>query len=348
MKTRCGYRGALEPLQGCSGTAAGVLWNRCRGALEPLQGCCGTAAGVLWNRYRGAVEPLQGCCGTATGELWNRYRGALEPLQGSSGTATGVLWNRYKGAVEPLQGCCGTATGELWNCYRGALELLLIVQFGHAGACANQASETAVAKNEALREAGAFVPKSFDELGDAIKSVYDELVAEGVIVPAKEVPPPTVPMDYSWARLQHVLLLRDSVPSLLTLRDDEWSDGGVLNDWSRISMNPKVFKLHTRSGALEVLVDGTYFIYSQVEVYYINFTDFASYEVVVDETPFLQCTRSIETGKTNFNTCYTAGVCLLRARQRIAIKMVHADISINMSKHTTFFGAIRLGEAPSS
>uniref|UniRef100_A0A674I089 Ectodysplasin A n=1 Tax=Terrapene triunguis TaxID=2587831 RepID=A0A674I089_9SAUR len=83
-------------------------------------------------------------------------------------------------------------------------------------------------------------------------------------------------------------------------------------------------------------------------VYYINFTDFASYEVVVDEKPFLQCTRSIETGKTNFNTCYTAGVCLLKARQKIAVKMVHADISINMSKHTTFFGAIRLGDAPTS
>ncbi|XP_059588748.1 ectodysplasin-A isoform X3 [Alligator mississippiensis] len=123
-------------------------------------------------------------------------------------------------------------------------------------------------------------------------------------------------------------------------------NGGVLNDWSRITMNPKVFKLHARSGELEVLVDGTYFIYSQV--YYINFTDFASYEVVVDEKPFLQCTRSIETGKTNFNTCYTAGVCLLKARQKIAVKMVHADISINMSKHTTFFGAIRLGDAPTS
>ncbi|XP_048338713.1 ectodysplasin-A isoform X2 [Sphaerodactylus townsendi] len=122
--------------------------------------------------------------------------------------------------------------------------------------------------------------------------------------------------------------------------------GGVLNDWSRITMNPRVFKLHARSGELEVLVDGTYFVYSQV--YYINFTDFASYEVVVDEQPFLQCTRSIETGKTNFNTCYTAGVCLLRARQKIAVKMVHADISINMSKHTTFFGAIRLGDAPVS
>lgn len=43
------------------------------------------------------------------------------------------------------------------------------VQFGHAGACANQASETAVAKNQALRDAGAYVPKSFDELGDVIR-----------------------------------------------------------------------------------------------------------------------------------------------------------------------------------
>ncbi|XP_058052964.1 ectodysplasin-A isoform X3 [Ahaetulla prasina] len=145
---------------------------------------------------------------------------------------------------------------------------------------------------------------------------------------------------------------RDSQPAVVHLQGQgsaiQVKNGGVLNDWSRITMNPKVFKLHTRSGELEVLADGTYFVYSQVEVYYINFTDFASFEVVVDEKPFLQCTRSIETGKTNFNTCYTAGVCLLRARQKIAVKMVHADISINMSKHTTFFGAIRLGDGPSS
>uniref|UniRef100_A0A8D3BDW4 ATP-citrate synthase n=1 Tax=Scophthalmus maximus TaxID=52904 RepID=A0A8D3BDW4_SCOMX len=74
------------------------------------------------------------------------------------------------------------------------------VQFGHAGACANQDSETATTKNRALKEAGAFVPKSFDELGEIIKSVYDDLVAKGVIQPAEEMPPPTVPMDYSWAR----------------------------------------------------------------------------------------------------------------------------------------------------
>uniref|UniRef100_A0A336M202 ATP-citrate synthase n=1 Tax=Culicoides sonorensis TaxID=179676 RepID=A0A336M202_CULSO len=74
------------------------------------------------------------------------------------------------------------------------------VQFGHAGSCANSDRETAVAKNRALAEAGAHVPNSFDTLGDLIGKVYDDLVKSGVIVPAPEVPPPTVPMDYSWAR----------------------------------------------------------------------------------------------------------------------------------------------------
>lgn len=122
--------------------------------------------------------------------------------------------------------------------------------------------------------------------------------------------------------------------------------GGVLADWVRSSLNHKVFRLHSRSGQLEILVDGTYFIYSQVEVYYINFTDFASHEMLVDDKPFLQCTRSIENRKSKFNTCYTAGVCLLKARQKITVRMTYEDTVINMSKHTTFFGAVRLGKIP--
>lgn len=74
------------------------------------------------------------------------------------------------------------------------------VQFGHAGSCANSNEETAVAKNRALGAAKAFVPASFDTLGEEIAKVYTELVRNGTIVPAEEVPPPTVPMDYSWAR----------------------------------------------------------------------------------------------------------------------------------------------------
>lgn len=74
------------------------------------------------------------------------------------------------------------------------------VQFGHAGSCANSENETASSKNAALQAAGAYVPDSFDTLGDLIGSVYENLVKKGYIVPVEEVPPPTVPMDYSWAR----------------------------------------------------------------------------------------------------------------------------------------------------
>ncbi|XP_003425261.1 ATP-citrate synthase [Nasonia vitripennis] len=74
------------------------------------------------------------------------------------------------------------------------------VQFGHAGSIAHSNLETAVAKNEALKAAGAYVPDSFDNLGDLIHSVYEQLVRDGTIVPEPEMPPPTVPMDYSWAR----------------------------------------------------------------------------------------------------------------------------------------------------
>lgn len=74
------------------------------------------------------------------------------------------------------------------------------VQFGHAGSCANSDAETATAKNKALKEAGAYVPQSFDFLGEEVQAAYEKLVANSTIIPAPETPPPTVPMDYSWAR----------------------------------------------------------------------------------------------------------------------------------------------------
>ncbi|KFO28525.1 ATP-citrate synthase [Fukomys damarensis] len=110
------------------------------------------------------------------------------------------------GGTEEYKICRGIKEGRLtkpvvcWCIGTCATMFSSEVQFGHAGACANQASETAVAKNQALKEAGAFVPRSFDELGEVIQSVYEDLVARGAIEPAQEVPPPTVPMDYSWAR----------------------------------------------------------------------------------------------------------------------------------------------------
>ncbi|KAJ8377253.1 hypothetical protein AAFF_G00264810 [Aldrovandia affinis] len=106
------------------------------------------------------------------------------------------------GGMEEYKICQGIRSGRITK-ERGVLvhrNLRHHVQFGHAGPVLTRRQKRAVRKNEALLEAGAFVPRSFDELGDLIKTVYEDLVAKGTIVPAEEVPPPTVPMDYSWAR----------------------------------------------------------------------------------------------------------------------------------------------------
>jgi ATP-citrate lyase alpha-subunit len=60
------------------------------------------------------------------------------------------------------------------------------VQFGHAGASANDDRETAEAKNNAMREAGIHVPKTFNDLPAEIAGVYNQLKAEGVIEDIKE------------------------------------------------------------------------------------------------------------------------------------------------------------------
>jgi ATP citrate (pro-S)-lyase len=92
------------------------------------------------------------------------------------------------------------------------------VQFGHAGSCANGDAEQATHKNKALKEAGAFVPNSFDDLGDVIREVYDKLVESKVIVPKEEPLPPTVPMDYDWAR--ELGLIRKPASFLSSICDD--------------------------------------------------------------------------------------------------------------------------------
>lgn len=68
------------------------------------------------------------------------------------------------------------------------------VQFGHAGAKANDTLQTAEAKNQALRDAGAIVPKSFQDFGKAINKIYRKLVGSGEIKEKPEIPPPRVPM----------------------------------------------------------------------------------------------------------------------------------------------------------
>eukprot|EP00884_Botryococcus_braunii_P007180 jgi/Botrbrau1/16463/Bobra.0142s0058.1 len=92
------------------------------------------------------------------------------------------------------------------------------VQFGHAGAKSGGASESAQAKNAALRDAGAIVPDSFEELESAIKETYERLVKEGVIVPQPDVPAPSVPLDLEAAKKQGKVRVPTNIVS--TICDD--------------------------------------------------------------------------------------------------------------------------------
>ncbi|XP_039307124.1 ATP-citrate synthase isoform X2 [Solenopsis invicta] len=110
------------------------------------------------------------------------------------------------GGVEEYEVCQALKTGRItkpliaWCIGTCASMFNSEVQFGHAGSIANSNLETAYEKNAALKAAGAYVPNSFDNLGDLIQTVYEQLVKDGTIVPEPEVPVPTVPMDYGWAR----------------------------------------------------------------------------------------------------------------------------------------------------
>lgn len=102
------------------------------------------------------------------------------------------------------------------------------VQFGHAGALARGNMETARAKNQALKEAGAHVPNNFFEFGNELNKVYTQLVESGSLVPAPEPETPKVPMDYTWAkRLGLVRKPANFISSISDERGDELEYAGM-------------------------------------------------------------------------------------------------------------------------
>jgi citrate synthase len=92
------------------------------------------------------------------------------------------------------------------------------VQFGHAGSFANSTLETAASKNKAMRDAGFFVPETFEELPSTLAAVYQKLVKGGSIKPKAEPAVPKIPMDYSWA--QELGLIRKPAAFISTISDD--------------------------------------------------------------------------------------------------------------------------------
>ncbi len=75
---------------------------------------------------------------------------------------------------------------------------------------------------------GCRVPESFDSIGVELKRVFDEFVEKGLIEVQPEVPPPTVPMDYSWARELGLIRKPASfMSSICDERGDELMYGGM-------------------------------------------------------------------------------------------------------------------------
>jgi ATP citrate (pro-S)-lyase len=92
------------------------------------------------------------------------------------------------------------------------------VQFGHAGSFANSQLETAATKNKTMRDAGIYVPETFEEMPATLAQVYQKLIKDGTIKPKSEPAVPKIPIDYSWA--QELGLVRKPAAFISTISDD--------------------------------------------------------------------------------------------------------------------------------
>lgn len=101
------------------------------------------------------------------------------------------------------------------------------VQFGHAGAKADDERETADAKNNALREAGAVVPESYDDLDEKIHQVYNALLEKGEIQPIPIPEHVKIPMDLAVA--EKAGLIRRKTNFICTISDDRGEEATYLH-----------------------------------------------------------------------------------------------------------------------
>ncbi|MCP4763295.1 MAG: ATP citrate synthase, partial [archaeon] len=96
------------------------------------------------------------------------------------------------------------------------------VQFGHAGAKSGVATESADAKNAALRKAGAIVPDSFDQIGEIIRGEYERLKTERIIEEKEEIDPPIIPIDYNKA--MQLGMIRKPASFICTISNDSGNE----------------------------------------------------------------------------------------------------------------------------
>jgi len=138
------------------------------------------------------------------------------------------------GGIDEYQICDALQSGRItkplvaWCIGTCASKFTFEVQFGHAGALAKADMETSMAKNAALKKAGAHVPENFFQFGNMLNTIYTVLVDSGSIEPAPEVEAPKIPMDYQWAkRLGLVRKPAAFISSISDDRGDELKYGGM-------------------------------------------------------------------------------------------------------------------------
>merc|ERR1711937_1079130 len=121
------------------------------------------------------------------------------------------------------------------------------VQFGHAGAQARGGTETARAKNAAMRAAGIIVPDSFTGLGDKINETFNKLVQKGVINLKAEPDVPVTVKDF--ALLKKAGMVRKPGNFVCSISDDR----GEECTYSGMPISKVVNDGHGFGGAISLL-----------------------------------------------------------------------------------------------
>ncbi|MBT6121352.1 ATP citrate synthase [bacterium] len=115
--------------------------------------------------------------------------------------------------TKPIIGWCIGTVGQY---FQGP------VQFGHAGANANQDKEKASIKNEEMKKAGIRVPKNFNNLPELIEAIYHRLLAEGTIDKETSKNVPNLPEDYTAAI--NAGKIRKETNFICTISDDRGAE----------------------------------------------------------------------------------------------------------------------------
>ncbi|XP_076033592.1 TNF superfamily member 12 eiger isoform X2 [Oratosquilla oratoria] len=127
------------------------------------------------------------------------------------------------------------------------------------------------------------------------------------------------------------------------------SEGSLHQGWrpapwmERLGLNKK-YKLE--DGVVTVKQAGLYYVYAQI--LYHDGHDLSGFQVQVDQTPVLQCTIMMSdiTMAEKANSCHTAGTTYIPQGGRVTVRDIEPHRFALMKKEKSFFGLIRLMDAP--